>query len=132
MRGWLQLWHWADQDVTYWLLIIEDRIRRLDHQNGQLKSIFFDNEQEAKFDALYVGLPFEQHSPIAAQLECELTETGHIKTNQMFKTSVDGVYACGDNVSPMRSVANAVSSGTFVGTAINRELAVQRFAEGNL
>jgi len=109
------------------IAIIDDRITRFIHQDGQLNSVCFENGREINFKAVYAGLPFEQHSSLAASLGCEFTDTGHIKTGISFDTSVEGVYACGDNVSPMRSVANSVSSGTTVGAGINRELAMQTF-----
>jgi len=44
-------------------------------------------------------------------LGCELTEQGLIKTDMFQKTSIANVFACGDNTSPMRSVAYAVGAG---------------------
>ena len=60
-------------------------------------------------------------------LGCEVTELGHLKVDPSQKTTIEGVFACGDNSSPMRSVANAVAAGNFAGAVINRELATERF-----
>ncbi|HEX5141175.1 MAG TPA: NAD(P)/FAD-dependent oxidoreductase, partial [Dehalococcoidia bacterium] len=38
-----------------------------------------------------------------------------------------GVYACGDNTSSMRTVANAVAAGTTAGMMANKELALEDF-----
>ena len=60
-------------------------------------------------------------------LGCEITEMGHIKVDMFQKTTIPGVYACGDNSSPMRSVANAVATGNLVGAMVNNELTMERF-----
>jgi len=38
-----------------------------------------------------------------------------------------GIYACGDNTTGMRTVANAVSMGTTTGLMLNRELIEEEF-----
>lgn len=45
----------------------------------------------------------------------------------MHKTTINGVFACGDNSSGLRSVANAVSSGNMVGAIVNMELCNEQF-----
>jgi len=112
------------------IAIIESRITGITHNNGQLQEVIFEDDTREQFDVLYAGLPFEQHCTIPEALGCELTDKGYIKTDMFFKTTVNGIYACGDNVSPFRSVANAVANGNFTGAAINRELAIERFETG--
>ena len=43
------------------------------------------------------------------------------------KTTVPGVFACGDNTIRMRTVANAVSMGTATGLMVNKELIDESF-----
>jgi thioredoxin reductase len=45
----------------------------------------------------------------------------------MQKTTVEGVFACGDNSSMVRSVANAVATGSMAGAMINMELSKEGF-----
>lgn len=45
----------------------------------------------------------------------------------MQKTNIPGVFACGDNVTMMRSVANAVAQGNFAGAMVNKELSDEAF-----
>jgi thioredoxin reductase len=56
-----------------------------------------------------------------------LTDDGYIKADAIQKTSVYGVFACGDNATRMRSVANAVAMGTAAGAATNREIIFEEF-----
>lgn len=47
--------------------------------------------------------------------------------NFMQKTTEEGIFACGDNSSMMRSVSIAVSSGTITGAIVNHELTQENF-----
>ncbi len=104
----------------------ETKIARIEHREGYITNVILEQGQLA-CDALYFRPPFVQHSAIPEALGCEFTEQGYLKVDATQKTTVDGVYAAGDNCSPMRSVANAVSSGNMAGAAVNRELALEDF-----
>ncbi len=107
--------------------IIEKNVKEIVHQNGHVSALIFEDGTKEHFDAVYAAIPSEQHCDIPAALGCELTETGHIKTDQAHKTSVDGVYACGDNAGLMRSVAYAVAAGNLAGAMVNNELTQESF-----
>lgn len=104
------------------IIVDEREIAEIEHQNSQMKNVVFKNGKKLGLTALYAAIPFEQHSQIPMDLGCELTEQGYIKTDFMQRTTVEGIYACGDNSSPMRSVANAVHFGNFTGAVVNKEL----------
>jgi thioredoxin reductase len=107
--------------------IIEKEIKKVVHENGELKEVRFDDDSVQTFTALYAALPFEQSSSIPVALGCEMTEMGYINTGFLQKTTVPGVYACGDNAGMMRSVASAVASGNTAGAGVNSELTAERF-----
>lgn len=107
--------------------VIETALEQVDHENGQVKSVTLRNGHIIHFDALYAALPFTQHSDIPVTLGCELTDQGYIKTDAFQKTTVAGVFACGDNAAMMRSVANAVYGGNITGAMVNKELTEERF-----
>lgn len=107
--------------------IIETKISALEHQNGHLQKVIFSNGDKVDFDAMYAGFPTTQPSDIPVSLGCELTEHGHIKVNEFQQTTVEGIYACGDNSTMMRSVANAVANGNLSGAMANAELTKERF-----
>lgn len=107
--------------------IIEKEVKTAIHEEGVLKEIKFKDESIEKFTALYAAMAFEQHSDILASFGCELTETGYIKTDSLQKTTVPGIYACGDNSGMMRSVANAIASGNIAGAVVNSELTTEKF-----
>lgn len=107
--------------------IVEKEIEELEHQNGQLKNIIFKDGSKQIVKAIYTKLPFEQNCTLAEQLGCELTEDGYIKIDASQKTTSKNVFACGDVVTRMRTVANAVAMGTLTGMTVNKELIEERF-----
>lgn len=113
--------------IKHQIPVVEDEIDHLVTFNGHVQSIVFRNGTNAPINAIYARLPFAQHSSIPLDLGCELTEEGYIKTDPAHRTTFPGVYACGDNTSQMRTVANAVAMGTTTGLMINRELIEEDF-----
>lgn len=118
----------AEKLKTHNINIIEKEIDSFEHNNGHLQNIVFKDSSTSKLKAVYSRIPFEQHSDIPVNLGCELTDQGHIKVDLYQKTSVDGIYACGDNTMPMRSVSSAVAGGTLSGAMINMELVNEMFS----
>lgn len=107
--------------------IVETVVTEIEHEQGHLKQLVFADGQKLPFDAAYAALPFQQHSDIPVALGCALNEHGYLQVDPMQQTSVDGIFACGDNTSPMRSVANAVASGNIAGAVVNMVLTKERF-----
>ena len=107
--------------------IVATEIAEVAHENGHLKQVVFQDGKQLSFDAVYAALPFVQHSDIPASLGCEITEHGYIKVDNLQKTTVDHVFACGDNSGMMRSIANAAHSGNLTGAMVNGLLAAEMF-----
>jgi thioredoxin reductase len=107
--------------------IIEKEIASLTHQSGRLSQIVFKDSSTFELHAIYSRPDFEQHCKIPELLGCELTEQGYIKTDMFQRTNISNVFACGDNVSPMRSVANAVAMGNLTGAVINNGMTEEEF-----
>jgi thioredoxin reductase len=107
--------------------VVEKEIEKLEHTNGHLQKIIFKDGTTSSIKALYARNAFEQHCTIPQSLGCELTDDGYIKTDTFQKTTVHGVFACGDNSAPMRVVANAVAAGTTAGMMVNKEIIFEEF-----
>lgn len=112
---------------SHYIIIIEQPIAYFEHQNGYLKQIVFSDLTDHPISVLYAKLPFVQQSVLPLALGCDLTAQGLIKVNEFQKTSVYGISACGDNANPLRSVSNAVASGTVAGAMTNKELTDDTF-----
>ncbi|APA92634.1 MULTISPECIES: NAD(P)/FAD-dependent oxidoreductase [Myroides] len=109
------------------ITIIETPITAVKHEKGYLESVVFKDDSKLDVQAMYAAVAFKQHCPIPKDLGCELTETGYIKVDAFQKTSIDGVYACGDNTSMFRSVSAAVASGSMAGAMVVKELTEELF-----
>lgn len=107
--------------------LVEKEIEAFQHTDGYIEEVQFKDGSTVKLKAMYAKLPFVQHSDIPEQLGCELTEHGFIRIDEFQRTSVPGIYACGDNVTQMRSVSSAVATGTLAGAILNRELIDEAF-----
>lgn len=110
-------------DIT----IVEKEIEKLDHHNGLLQRIIFKDGTVSFVKALYTRPAFKQHCFIPEWLGCEMTEDGYVKVDATQETTITGVYACGDNVTRIRTVANAVAMGTTAGMMVNKELVMEEF-----
>lgn len=107
--------------------VIGTAIEEIGHENGHIRQVVFADGSRMDVKAMYAAIPFTQHSEIPVSLGCELTGLGHIKVDMTQRTTVKGVFACGDNAGPMRSVASAVAAGNLAGAMVNHELTEERF-----
>lgn len=109
------------------IAVIEAEIAEIAHEKGHIRQVLFKDGHKKDFSAVYAAVPFRQHSDIPLDLGCVLTEQGHLQVDMFQRTSVPGIYACGDNSMMMRSVANAVYSGNITGAMVNKDLVDEQF-----
>lgn len=98
---------------------------------GAPVAILRDGRQLA-FDGLFVTPRTRIASAIPEQLGCAFKDAPLgpiIATDDLRQTSVPGVFACGDVVRPVASVALAVGDGAFAGTATHRSLIFESAAQ---
>ncbi len=107
--------------------ITEKKIDRFEHSNGYLKNMIFRDETKSAIKAIYAPTPFEQHCLIPSSLGCEFTGEGYIKIDSFLETTIKGVYACGDNATRMRTVANAIGMGTTAGIEVSKKIILEDF-----
>lgn len=107
--------------------IAEGEIESFDHSLGNIQSIDFTDGSKKEIKALYARIPFAQNISFLYNLGCKLTEHGYIEVDQMQQTTVEGIYACGDNSNPMRVLSMAVSSGTLAGASASRSIIFEEF-----
>lgn len=115
--------------------IVETPIVAIGHEAGLLTALLLADGSRAHPKAVFARVPFRQHTDIATQLGCSLTETGLIAATEFGETDVPGLFAAGDTTTQFRQVTIAVANGTKAGAWINRELiaeAVRRKTKPNL
>lgn len=78
-----------------------------------------------RFAGLFTGTRTSPSSALAEALGCALEETPmgiQVRTDAESKTSVTGVFACGDVAQAPHSVSLAVGNGAMAGTQVHRSL----------
>jgi thioredoxin reductase len=116
-----------EQLQKHQIKIVEKEVEKFEHSNGHIQNLIFKDGTRSFVKAVYAPVPFEQHCQIPETLGCELTDEGYIKIDSFHKTTIDGIFSCGDNVTRMRTVANAVAMGTTTGIMLNKEIILERF-----
>jgi glutamate synthase (NADPH/NADH) small chain len=77
---------------------------------------------EADLVLLAIGFEHPEHDGAVAQLELDLDHRGNIRTEQTYRTSTDGVYACGDARIGQSLVVTAIAEGRKCARIVNRDL----------
>ena len=126
----------SDEEVlllnTHNIHVVENEICAINHNNGYITQLQFNDTEAEQLDALFTQLPFIQQCDIPEKLGCEFTEQGFIFINKTMETSVPGVYAAGDCLTHFRSVANAVAAGNKAGAMINKQFISEAFRVENV
>ncbi|TSD66335.1 NAD(P)/FAD-dependent oxidoreductase [Inquilinus sp. KBS0705] len=107
--------------------VIEKEIARLEQYAGNLKEIVFKDGTLTPLKAAYVRSDFRQACQLPEMMGCKFTEDGYIQVDTFHQSSVPGVFACGDNINKIRTVANAVAAGTTTGMNISKTLITAEF-----
>ncbi|UOG73667.1 NAD(P)/FAD-dependent oxidoreductase [Hymenobacter tibetensis] len=102
--------------------VVETPIRELEHNNGQLLAVHTQDGTAHTVKAMFARVPFRQHSDLALQLGCTLTDNDLIQATEFGETSVPGVFAAGDNTTLMRQIAVAIASGGKAAAWLNKDL----------
>ena len=113
--------------------VVEGKVCEFQHADGQLTGVLIKESSGGKkvvpMKTVYAVIPFELNArSIIDDLGCEITEQGYVQVDEMQRTTVPGVFACGDVTTMMRAVANAVKAGNTAGSVINMELAIEQFS----
>lgn len=110
--------------------VVEKKIEGFEHSSGKISAIVYKDGSKQALKVLYASPEVKQHSEIPRELGCEFSDHGRIEVDLFQKTTVDGIYAAGDNSSMGRAVAVAVSAGSVAGALLNKELIEEEFSQG--
>lgn len=97
-------------------------IRRLTGSGGKLASIVFEDGTEVPRRAMFFSTGNVQRSALPEGCGCALTPKGAIKTSRGQKSTVSGIWVCGDAAEDTQYVIVAAAEGAKAAMAINREI----------
>jgi thioredoxin reductase len=100
----------------------EERIQRLEGNNGVLDRIVFADGEAIKRRGMFFSTGQQQASELPKKLGCEFTEDGCVATGAYEVTNVPGLYVAGDASRLVQFVIVAASEGAQAAVAINKEL----------
>jgi thioredoxin reductase len=99
-----------------------DRVARLGAAEGTgVRVVFADGSTDERAGLFLV--PSVLRTPLAAELGCELDESGAVVTDEHGRTSVPGVFAAGDVAAGKKAVVIAAAAGSRAAYTINADLA---------
>jgi thioredoxin reductase len=120
--------HEREQLIKAGIRIREEKIARLESRRGKLTQVVFDDGPPETRAALFVRPKRSQPHALAERAGVELDEDGLIVADASGRTAVPAVYAAGDAVAAVRSVAIAIGSGARAATAMAADLIVDALA----
>ncbi len=100
----------------------ENRITRLDGNEGALERVVFENGEALAVSAMFFSTGQNQACNLPQKLGCQLTEQGCVRTYDYERTDVPGLYVAGDATKFVQFVIVAAAEGALAAVAINKEL----------
>lgn len=109
--------------------VIDVPIVSIDHDNGQLRSLQLANGEIVKREGGFVASEFKQSAPFAEKLGCKMTKNAGIETDILGRTTVSGIFACGDNLGGPAQLVLAAAAGSQTGMGVIHEIVQEEFQE---
>ena len=100
----------------------EEKIERLDGDNGVLERVRFVGGTEIRVRAMFFSGDNRQASDLPEKLGCDFTDQGCVSTGEYETTNVPGLYVAGDASRLVQFVVVAAAEGAQAAVAINKEL----------
>ena len=100
-------------------------IAHLDGRKGRLQRIVFADGRAIERRAMFLSVGQRQASDLAAQLGCEFTRKGAVRTGKREATAIPGLYVAGDASHKVQLAVIAAAEGAHAAFAINTALTAQ-------
>ncbi len=107
--------------------LVEQKVRRLDAEEGRLSAIVFADGSRIGRDALFFDTPSSGQSDLTEQLGCRFNRVGGVLCGKYEATSVPGVYVAGNIIRDVQLSIVAAAEGASAAFGINRALTREDF-----
>lgn len=115
--------------ASYGVAVFQDEALRFVGTRGDLRGIVLKTMGELPCEMAFFSVAHNPRNELAISLGAEIAEDeGCVLVDDENKTSVDGLYACGDLTPGMQLIQVAASKGTVAGIAAAQSLRGQRGA----
>jgi thioredoxin reductase len=114
--------------------VLSSSVTEIQHDgNGHLTTVVLNDGTYVPLKVLYASPAFELNGRnLMEELGCKFTDDGYLSVDNFQKTTVSGVFACGDCTTFFRSLSYSVNGGNIAGAMINMELSGEEFAAGRI
>lgn len=107
--------------------VVEKKITSFKEDKGILQGIKFTNDEFIPLANLYAIIPTQQPHTLASSMGVDISEGGHITTNEFQMTNIPNILAAGDGTTPMRSLSQAIAQGNIAGVVANRNYLQKKY-----
>jgi thioredoxin reductase len=97
--------------------IVKAEVAAVVRENGKLKSVLTTDGKEIDCDGVFVSAPMKPAADIVSSL-CDVDELGFAKTDELGKTTRQGLWVIGNASDPIGHLAHAIAAGTKVGPMV--------------
>lgn len=111
--------------------IEERRIVGLQRTGKQLQGIAVEGGAVIPRDVMFFR-PAQRQTPVVAGLALALDESGYVKVDDNYRTSIPGIHAAGDLMTHYHGALAAAAAGSAAAHCINRELTLELVGQGLL
>lgn len=98
------------------------RIDRIEHKDGWVRQLAFQDGSSLACDAVFFAGPQHQQCDLAGALGCEFNSRGTVKTDLLGRTCVDGLFVVGDASRDVQFAVVAAAEGAKAAVAVNQAL----------
>jgi thioredoxin reductase len=104
------------------IAVREQRIARLDHEEGRVRQLVFTDGSTLPCHAMFFTTGQDPQCEIARKLGCDMTRRGVVRTDLLGQTCVPGLFVAGDASRDVQFAIVAAAEGAKAGVAINKTL----------
>lgn len=104
------------------IAVYEQPIARVEGLAGKLDRIVFGDGSCINRRAIFFSTGNVQRSELPASCGCDVTDRGAVRTSQGQRSSVPGIWVCGDAAHDSQYVIVAAAHGARAAMAINKDL----------
>jgi thioredoxin reductase len=104
------------------IAVREERINRLEGQDGMLQRVVFREGAPAARRALFLSAGNDQRSDLPHRLGCRFTRKGKVATGRFEITNVPGLFVAGDASGDVQLAIIAAAEGARAAFAINQRI----------
>jgi thioredoxin reductase len=114
--------------ASYGVAVVQDEALRLVGTRGDLRGIVLRTLGELPCELVFFSVAHNPRNDLAVALGADVSDEGCVLVDDEGRTSVEGLYACGDLTPGMQLIQVAAAKGTVAGISAAQSLRGERGA----